>query len=128
MKLQVVPSQEKDSASTNREEAASSDRMVEELSSSTNREEVAPSDPTVEELKLQNHALEQELELYRAREAELKRYIRSSANCVSTTVFLENMPQQLGWLSQCKYGAHRERGGAVYSSSKCSTYIVASAA
>ena len=97
MELQVVLSQEKDISSANREETAS-------------------SDPMLEELKLQNHTLEHELEGYRAREAELKRYVFQRKNCVSTQVFLEDMPQQLAkWIWPL---CNHQIGGAGASSSK----------
>ena len=55
MELQVVPSQEQDISSTNHEEAASPDPMLE-----------------LEVYKTWKHTLEQELEVYRTREAELR--------------------------------------------------------
>ena len=105
MELQVAPSQEQDISSTNHEEAAS-------------------PDPMLEELKLHNQTMKQELEVYRAREDELRRHIIKTKNSTSTKVFLEDMPQQLNtWLSPCKSKTWRfadrlyETGGSVCSTS-----------
>ena len=64
--------------------------------------------------KLYKHALEQELEVYRVRDAELRSYIVNTKNCTATKVFMEDLPKQLNkWLFPRKADLTNQTSGSV---------------
>ena len=76
--------------------------------------DIPPNLSAIAALRIEKHALEDELNMHKAREAELKSCIDKAKNNQATKVFLADLPHHVAdWLHTPDESANYQRGGSV---------------